>query len=251
MLPGRPSWSAGECGVRVLVVEGFAVDVAGDGVEGLWLAREHPYDVLVLDIMLPGMSGYQVCATLRAERNWTPILMLTAKDGEWDEVDGLDTGADDYLTKPFDTTTLTTADDLLSTFDYLAPERIRDDTGGTPATDVYALACVLFQCLTGRVPFPAADAEGKLTALLGDRPPAPSLFDSRIPPALDRVVRTGYAQESAATLPDGKRCALGSVRRHHRASWQLGQRHERALVWHSRWSEMRSTTRWRNHERVV
>lgn len=111
------AWQLGGAGVRVLVVEderrladglrggleaeGFAVDVAGDGTEGLWLARENPYDVLVLDIMLPGMSGYQVCATLRAERNWTPILMLTAKDGEWDEVDGLDTGADDYLTKPF------------------------------------------------------------------------------------------------------------------------------------------------------
>jgi two-component system OmpR family response regulator len=86
-----------------LEAEGFAVDVAGDSAEGLWLARENPYDVLVLDIMLPGMSGYQLCATLRAERNWTPILMLTAKDGEWDEVDGLDTGADDYLTKPFPT----------------------------------------------------------------------------------------------------------------------------------------------------
>jgi len=84
-----------------LEAEGFAVDVAADGVEGLWLARENPYDVLVLDIMLPGMSGYKLCATLRAERDWTPILMLTAKDGEWDEVDGLDTGADDYLTKPF------------------------------------------------------------------------------------------------------------------------------------------------------
>jgi len=104
-------------GVRVLVVEdetrlaaalragleaeGFAVDDAGDGPEGLWLARENPYDVLVLDIMLPGMSGYELCSTLRAEHVWTPILMLTAKDGEFDEVDGLDCGADDYLTKPF------------------------------------------------------------------------------------------------------------------------------------------------------
>ena len=84
-----------------LEAEGFAVDVAGDGVEGLWLARENPYDVLVLDLMLPGMSGHRLCTTLRAEANWTPILMLTAKDGEWDEVAGLDTGADDYLTKPF------------------------------------------------------------------------------------------------------------------------------------------------------
>lgn len=84
-----------------LEAEGFAVDVAADGTEGLWLARENPYDVLVLDVMLPGLNGYQLCATLREERNWTPILMLTAKDGEWDEVDGLDGGADDYLTKPF------------------------------------------------------------------------------------------------------------------------------------------------------
>jgi DNA-binding response OmpR family regulator len=84
-----------------LEAEGFAVDVAHDGTDGLWLAREHAYDAIVLDLMLPGINGYQVCATLRSERDWTPILMLTAKDGEWDQVEGLDTGADDYLTKPF------------------------------------------------------------------------------------------------------------------------------------------------------
>jgi two-component system, OmpR family, response regulator len=84
-----------------LEAEGFAVDVALNGTDGMWLAREHPYDAIVLDIMLPGMNGYRVCATLREEGVWTPILMLTAKDGEWDEVEALDTGADDYLTKPF------------------------------------------------------------------------------------------------------------------------------------------------------
>ena len=84
-----------------LEAEGFAVDVAGNGTDGLWMAREHGFDAIVLDIMLPGVNGYRVCATLRAERNWTPILMLPAKDGEWDEVEALDTGADDYLTKPF------------------------------------------------------------------------------------------------------------------------------------------------------
>jgi two-component system, OmpR family, response regulator len=84
-----------------LVAEGFAVDVAHDGTDGLWLARENVYDAIVLDLMLPGINGYQVCATLRAEQDWTPILMLTAKDGEWDQVEGLDTGADDYLTKPY------------------------------------------------------------------------------------------------------------------------------------------------------
>jgi two-component system, OmpR family, response regulator len=67
----------------------------------LWLAREHPYDAIVLDIMLPGVNGYRICETLRREGIWTPILMLTAKGGEWDEVEALDTGADDYLTKPF------------------------------------------------------------------------------------------------------------------------------------------------------
>ena len=84
-----------------LQAEGFAVDQAHDGTDGLWLARENEYDAIVLDLMLPGINGYQVCRTLRAEENWTPILMLTAKDGEWDQVEGLDTGADDYLTKPF------------------------------------------------------------------------------------------------------------------------------------------------------
>ncbi len=84
-----------------LEAEGFAVDVASDGLDGLWMAREHPYAAIVLDIMLPGLNGYRVCATLRQEGIWTPILMLTAKDGELDEAEALDTGADDYLTKPF------------------------------------------------------------------------------------------------------------------------------------------------------
>ena len=84
-----------------LAAEGFAVDVALDGTDGLWMAREHPYDAIVLDIMLPGVNGYRLCSTLRREGNWTPILRLTAKEGEWDEVEALDNGADDYLTKPF------------------------------------------------------------------------------------------------------------------------------------------------------
>ncbi len=83
-----------------LAAEGFAVDVAHDGVDGLWMAREHTYDVIVLDLMLPGLNGYKVCEAIRADGDWTPVLMLTAKDGDWDEVEGLDTGADDYLVKP-------------------------------------------------------------------------------------------------------------------------------------------------------
>jgi two-component system OmpR family response regulator len=104
-------------GVRVLVVddevhlaqsvsrglraEGFDVDIVHHGTDGLWRAREGAYGAIVLDILLPGMNGYQICRTLRAEGNWTPILMLTAKDGEYDEAEALDTGADDYLSKPF------------------------------------------------------------------------------------------------------------------------------------------------------
>ena len=84
-----------------LEAEGFAVDVALNGGDGLWMAREHPYDAIVLDILLPGINGYKICQTLRQEEVWTPILMLTAKAGEWDQVEALDTGADDYLTKPF------------------------------------------------------------------------------------------------------------------------------------------------------
>ena len=86
---------------RGLEAEGFAADVALNGTDGLWMAREHPYDAIVLDIMLPGMNGFEVCASLRQEENWTPILMLTAKEGELDQAEALDLGADDYLTKPF------------------------------------------------------------------------------------------------------------------------------------------------------
>ncbi len=86
---------------RGLQAEGFAVDVAGDGPTGLELARHGGYDAVILDIMLPGLSGYRVVSALRAEKNWVPVLMLSAKDGEYDQADGLDCGADDYLTKPF------------------------------------------------------------------------------------------------------------------------------------------------------
>jgi len=86
---------------RGLEAEGFAVDNAMNGTDGLSVARERPYDAIVLDIMLPGLNGFQICSTLREEGNWTPILMLTARDGEMDEAQALDSGADDYLTKPF------------------------------------------------------------------------------------------------------------------------------------------------------
>jgi DNA-binding response OmpR family regulator len=86
---------------RGLVGEGFVVDVFHDGVDGLWAASEFSYDVAILDIMLPGMNGYQVLKEVRDREIWTPVIMLTAKDGEYDQTDAFDLGADDYLTKPF------------------------------------------------------------------------------------------------------------------------------------------------------
>jgi DNA-binding response OmpR family regulator len=86
---------------RGLTAEGFSVEVAADGREALWRGREGGYDLILLDIMLPGANGYRVCAELRRSGVRTPILMLTAKDGDLDEAEGLDTGADDYLRKPF------------------------------------------------------------------------------------------------------------------------------------------------------
>ncbi|KUL24374.1 response regulator transcription factor [Actinoplanes awajinensis] len=87
-----------------LTQEGFTVDLVHDGAEGLWTATEHPhgaYDAILLDIMLPGLNGYEVCRQLRTREVWTPILMLTAKDGDYDQADAFDLGADDYLIKPF------------------------------------------------------------------------------------------------------------------------------------------------------
>jgi two-component system OmpR family response regulator len=84
-----------------LRAEGFDVELSHDGLDGLWRARERAYGAIVLDILLPGMNGYKVCATLRQEGIWTPILMLTAKSGKYDEAEALDIGADDFLSKPF------------------------------------------------------------------------------------------------------------------------------------------------------
>lgn len=86
---------------RALTNEGFVVEVAHDGLTGQWLATENPYDIIVLDIMLPGRNGYDVLRNIRELQIWSPVLMLTAKDGEYDQTDAFDLGADDYLSKPF------------------------------------------------------------------------------------------------------------------------------------------------------
>jgi two-component system OmpR family response regulator len=86
---------------RGLRAEGFEVDLAHSGPDGLWRAREGAYAAIVLDILLPGLNGYALCRELRVEGNQTPVLMLTAKQGEHDEAEGLELGADDFLRKPF------------------------------------------------------------------------------------------------------------------------------------------------------
>jgi two-component system OmpR family response regulator len=86
---------------RGLVEEGHAADVATSGEDALWMAQSHPYEAIVLDVMLPGVDGFETCRRLRHAGVWTPVLMLTARDGVDDRVAGLDVGADDYLTKPF------------------------------------------------------------------------------------------------------------------------------------------------------
>jgi DNA-binding response OmpR family regulator len=130
---------------RGLVAEGFDVDVANHGDDGLWRAREGTFDVIVLDILLPGQNGYQICRALRDEGDWTPILMLTAKDGEYDEAEALDMGADDFLSKPFSFVVLTARLRALT-------RRAREPRApvlqvGDLALDVAARSC----CRDGRV----------------------------------------------------------------------------------------------------
>ena len=86
---------------RGLDAEGFSVEIASEGHEGLWRGTEYRYDLIVLDLMLPGLTGVEICSRLREKGNWTPILVLTARDGVRDQTEALEAGADDYLTKPF------------------------------------------------------------------------------------------------------------------------------------------------------
>ena len=130
---------------RGMLADGHVVEIANDGEQGLWMAQNNSFDAIVLDIMLPKRNGYDVCGTLRREGNWTPILMLTAKDGEHDIAEALDTGADDYLTKPFSLVVLSARlralgrrggaeRPLVLVVDDLAldPGRRRCERGGTP-----------------------------------------------------------------------------------------------------------------------
>jgi two-component system OmpR family response regulator len=153
----------GETLVRGLQAEGFDVELVHDGAEGLWRARERPYAAVVLDILLPGMNGYEVCRTLRAEGVWTPVLMLTAKSGEYDEAEALDIGADDFLSKPFSFVVL------------VARLRALARRGAAPRPPVMTVGDLVLDpaartCHRGDVPVPLTPRELALLAALLRRP---------------------------------------------------------------------------------
>ncbi|EGD54960.1 response regulator transcription factor [Gordonia neofelifaecis] len=118
---------------RTLVAEGWVVDTATDGLTGLQKALSEPFDVVVLDIMMPGRNGYEVVRDLRRAQVWTPVLMLTAKDGEYDQADAFDFGADDYLTKPYSAVVLVAR--LRALARRGAPERPAVMTAGSLSLD--------------------------------------------------------------------------------------------------------------------
>ena len=118
---------------RTLIAVGWVVALADNGEDGLFLASNNSYDAIVCDIMMPKLNGYEVVRQLRRQENWTPVLMLTAKDGDYDQIDAFDLGADDYLIKPFSTAVLTAR--LRALVRRGAPERPAILTAGTLTLD--------------------------------------------------------------------------------------------------------------------
>jgi DNA-binding response OmpR family regulator len=147
---------------RGLQAEGFDVDVAHNGNDGFAMAQAEAYDAIVLDILLPGMNGYRVCGELRKAGNWTPILMLTAKDGEYDEAEALDTGADDFLSKPFSYVVLVAR---------LRALLRRSSSSGAPAVEVgdLRLEPATRVCRRGDVPIELTPREFSLLEALMQR----------------------------------------------------------------------------------
>jgi len=197
---------------RGLREEGFVVDVAHDGVEGLYRASEDSYDAIVLDVMLPRMSGYRVVEELRARQNWVPVLMLSAKDGEYDQADALDLGADDYLTKPFSYVV------LLARLRALVRRGSRPRPAQLRAGDL-VLDPATHQVHRGEVPIELTAREFALLAHLlrhkGEVVPKAEIFDSVWDAGGDSAlnvveVYVGYLRRKI-DLPFGRH-ALGTVR---------------------------------------
>lgn len=202
---------------RGLAAEGFSADVAFDGVTGHRLASENAYDAIILDIMLPGLNGYQVCARLREAGDWTPILMLTAKDGEYDESEALDTGADDYLTKPFSYLV------LVARLRALLRRAGKPVTAGTVASERMAIGDLVIlpaehRCLRGDREIRLTAREFDILAYLARRAGTvvrkseliDALWDFAAPPdanvvevhvsSLRRKIDTAFARHSIATI---------------------------------------------------
>ena len=205
-----------EAVARGLSAEGFDVEVVNDGLDGLWRATEREYGAIVLDLLLPGMNGYEVCRTLRAEGVWTPILMLTAKSGEYDEAEGLDTGADDFLSKPFSFVVLVARLRAIARRG-AGPRPVAHVVGdlvdrpGPPggrrraeSVDLTAREFSLLEALAQRSPDVVTKAE-LLDTGLGRRP-------RRRPQRRRGVRRLPPAQDRRRADPDGPRCRLSTAR---------------------------------------
>ena len=169
---------------RCLTADGFRVETVHDGAEGLRRAQDGAFDLIVLDLMLPSMNGFRVCRALREAEHWTPILMLTAKSGEYDEAEGLDTGADDFLTKPFSTVVLQARVNAL-----LRRPRRRLDW---PAVGDLRLDPLRRRCFRGEVAIDLTAREMEVLALLLDR------ADTTVTKAeiLDRVWGAGFGGDA-------------------------------------------------------
>ncbi len=169
---------------RCLTADGFIVETVHDGAEGLRRAQDGAFDLIVLDLMLPSMNGFRVCRALREAEDWTPILMLTAKSGEYDEAEGLDTGADDFLTKPFSTVVLQARVNAL-----LRRPRRRLDW---PAVGDLRLDPLRRRCFRGEVAIDLTAREMEVLALLLDR------ADTTVTKAeiLDRVWGAGFGGDA-------------------------------------------------------
>jgi two-component system, OmpR family, response regulator len=150
---------------RGLEAEGFEVERCADGVSGLAAARSGRFDLVVLDIMLPGLNGYRVCRELRAAGDWTPVLMLTAKSGEHDEAEGLELGADDYLVKPFSMVVLVARVRAL----LRRPQRRVE----WPSVGDLRLDPLRRRCLVGDLPVDLTSRETEVLAFFLDRPGEP------------------------------------------------------------------------------
>ena len=147
---------------QTLSAEGFDVERRTEGLSGFEAARSGEFDLVILDLMLPGMNGFKVCANLRAENVWTPILMLTAKGGEYDIAEGLETGADDYLVKPASMVVLVARVNAL----LRRPQRRVD----WPQVGDLSLDPLRKRCLVGDVPVELTSRETEVLAFLLDRP---------------------------------------------------------------------------------